>query len=98
MLHKSTGPHGSVLCGAYTRNGNDWLELVRGLDQSIRMLPASNLILDCELYGVLQGAEGLRPATVYEVVSALKGDGIAAWCEFLEQQRQQLLHEPASCD
>lgn len=24
-------------------------------------------------------------------VSALKGDGIAAWCEFLEQQRQRLL-------
>ena len=74
LLHKSTGAQGSVLCGAYTRNGNDWLELVRGLDQSIRLLPAASLILDCELYGLLPGDEGLRPATVYEVVSALKGD------------------------
>lgn len=31
-------------------------------------------------------------------VSALKGDGIAGWCEFLEQQRQQLLHRLASGD
>lgn len=74
LLHKSTGRRGSVLCGAYTRNGNDWLELVAGLDQTIRLLPAQSLILDCELYGMLPTLEGPKPATVYEVIGALRGE------------------------
>ncbi|MCA9177094.1 MAG: hypothetical protein KDB14_21545 [Planctomycetales bacterium] len=74
LLHKSTDQRGAVLCGAYTRNGNDWLELVPGLDASIRMIPAHSLILDCELYGMLPAAGGMRPATVYEVIATLRGD------------------------
>ena len=40
MLHKSMDARGSVLCGAYTRNRHDWMELVPGLDATIRMFPA----------------------------------------------------------
>ena len=72
LLHKSTGERGSVLCAAYTRNGNDWLELAPGLEATIRMLPVQNVILDGELHGSVFDERGARPATVYEVVSALK--------------------------
>ncbi len=75
ILHKSTDRTGAVLCGAYTRRGNDWLELVAGLDATIRMLPASSCILDGELHGsLLDPYGGARPAAVYEVFSALQGD------------------------
>ncbi len=75
MLHKSTDARGTVLCGAYTRNRGDWLELVPGLDTSIRQLPAANGILDGELYGTVLDLEGVvRPATVYEVYSSLQGE------------------------
>lgn len=75
MLHKSTGARGSVLCGAYTRNRGDWLELVAGLDASIKRIPASTCILDGELYGTVLDLEGVvRPASVYEVYSSLQGE------------------------
>lgn len=74
MLHKSTDGRGSVLCGAYTRNRHDWLELVAGLAATIRMLPARNAIVDGELYGTVVDMEGARPASVYEVYAALQGE------------------------
>lgn len=74
MLHKSTDARGSVLCGAYTRNRGDWLELVPGLDPTIKALPARSLIVDGELYGTVLDLEGARPATVYEVHAALQGE------------------------
>ncbi|MEM6930579.1 MAG: hypothetical protein AAF602_26820, partial [Myxococcota bacterium] len=67
MLHKSTDAQGSVLCGAYTRTRRDWLELVPGLAATIRAIPARTAILDGELYGVVAGSHGARPATVYEL-------------------------------
>lgn len=73
MLHKSTDARGSVLCGAYTRNRGDWLELVPGLDRTIRQVPAPNFILDGELFGTVLDLNGVRPATVYEVYAALQG-------------------------
>lgn len=73
LLHKSTDARGSVLCAAYTRNANDWLELVPGLDRTIRALPASTLIVDGELHGTVVDVDGIRPATVYEVMSSLHG-------------------------
>lgn len=75
MLHKSTDQRGSVLTGAYTRNRRDWLEMVPGLAESVRMLPARSAIVDGELYGTVLDLEGARPATVYEVYSALQGQG-----------------------
>lgn len=74
MLHKSTDARGSVLCGAYTRARNDWLELVRGLDATIRALPASSVIVDGELHGTVVDLEGARPASVYELYAWLQGD------------------------
>lgn len=74
MLHKSTDARGGVMGAAYTRNRRDWLELVPGLDVSIRHIPARDAILDGELHGTVLDYEGARPATVYEVYHALHGD------------------------
>ncbi len=74
MLHKSTDAQGSVLVAAYTRARNDWIELVRGLDMTIRSLPARSAIVDGELHGTVFDLEGVRPATVYEVHAYLQGD------------------------
>ncbi len=74
MLHKSTDSRGAVLCGAYTRNRGDWLELVPRLDATIKMLPCKSAIVDGELYGTVIGHNGPRPANVYEVYSFLQGD------------------------
>jgi DNA ligase-1 len=74
MLHKSTDARGSVLAAAYTRARHDWLELVRGLDLTIRALPVRSVILDGELHGSVFDLEGVRPATVYEVHAYLQGD------------------------
>ncbi len=74
MLHKATDARGSVLCGAYTRNRRDWLELIPGLDATIKLIPARDLILDGELHGTVLDLEGVRPASVYEVYAALQGE------------------------
>jgi DNA ligase-1 len=75
MLHKSTDATGAMLSGAYTRRRGDWLELVPGLDATIKSFPARSMIVDGELYGtVLDSAGGVRPATVYEVYYALQGE------------------------
>src|SRR6185295_1449165 len=74
---KSTDKSGATLCGAYTRNRHDWLELVRGLDLTIRTLPCHNAIVDGELFGTVIDLEGARPATVYEVYAALQGEATA---------------------
>jgi DNA ligase-1 len=73
MLHKQSDSTGAVLCGAYTRTRGDWLELAPGLDVSIRGLPARTCIVDGELYGLVLDGQGQRPASVYEVYSALQG-------------------------
>jgi DNA ligase-1 len=72
-LHKATDSGGSVLCGAYTRNRLDWLEMVPGLDLTIKMFPAGNTIVDGELYGTVFDLDGVRPANVYEVYAAMHG-------------------------
>jgi len=82
MLHKSTDSYGAVLCGAYTRNRRDWLELVGGLDATIRALPARNAIVDGELYGTVLDHHGARPATVYELYGSLQGERRAVQMKF----------------
>ncbi len=74
MLHKATDAAGSVLTAAYTRARHDWLELVRGLDVTIRALPVRSVIVDGELHGTVVDLEGVRPATVYEVYAFLQGE------------------------
>ena len=81
MLHKSTDSRGSVLCGAYTRNRGDWLELVPGLDQTLKRIPAHNAIIDGELFGTQLSLDmgvgsAVRPASVYEVYAALQGQPV----------------------
>lgn len=74
LLHKSTDTRGSVLCGAYTRNRGDWLEQITGIEVSIRNIPATNCIVDGELFGTVLDIEaGARPASVYEVYASLQG-------------------------
>ncbi|MCB9555809.1 MAG: hypothetical protein H6707_06860 [Deltaproteobacteria bacterium] len=77
MLHKSTGARGSVLCGAYTRNRGDWLEMIPGMNATIGMLPCQSAIIDGEIYGTRATLEGLRPASVYHVYGALQGDQLS---------------------
>ncbi len=74
MLHKSTDAQGAVLAAAYTRARHDWLELVRGLDLTIRALPLRSVIVDGELHGTVVDLEGVRPASVYEVYAHLHGE------------------------
>jgi DNA ligase-1 len=74
MLHKSTDNGGAVLCGAYTRNRGDWLELIPGMDRTISALPAVNCIVDGELFGTVLDLDRVRPASVYEVYAALQGE------------------------
>ncbi len=76
LLHKDTDTHGSMLCGAYTRNRGDWLESIPGLQASIRMLPARSVIVDGELYGTVVGLDGARPASVYEVYCMIQGEPV----------------------
>lgn len=76
LLHKSTDATGATLCGAYTRNRKDWLEMVPGLERSLMQVPAGNAIIDGELHGSVLDLEGARPATVYEVYSVLQGEPI----------------------
>jgi DNA ligase 1 len=74
MLHRSEDTLGQVLCGAYTRGRHDWLELVLGLDATIKLFPARRFIVDGELFGTTFDLEGSRPASVYELYAALQGD------------------------
>jgi DNA ligase-1 len=74
MLHKTTDQLGSVLAGAYSRGRKDYLELVTGIDATIRALPVRSAIVDGELYGTVMSVEGPRPATVYEVFGSLNGE------------------------
>jgi DNA ligase-1 len=65
---------GGVLCGAYTRNRHDWLEMIPGMSRTIPMLPARDAIVDGELFGMVADIAGPRPASVYEVYTSLQGE------------------------
>lgn len=74
LLHRASDTAGTVLTAAYTRARHDWIELVRGLDATIRAIPARSAIVDGELHGTVIDLEGVRPASVYEVYAYLQGD------------------------
>lgn len=75
MVHKETDPQGRVLVGAFTRRRNDWLELIKGVQNLAQMLPCRSVILDGELHGTILDMSGVpRPATVYEVHNFLRGE------------------------
>lgn len=75
MVHKTTDSQGRVLAGAFTRKRNDWLELIKGVQNLVQILPCRSTILDGELHGTILDQWGVpRPATVYEVHSFLRGE------------------------
>ena len=76
LLHKSTDARGGVLCGAYTRNRHDWLEMIPGMGRTIPMVPARDCIVDGELFGMVADINGPRPASVYEVYTSLQGEPV----------------------
>ena len=77
-MQPSTDASGAPRCGAYTRNRNDWLELVPGMQRTIPMIPGQNFIIDGELHGTIVDVDGIRPASVYEVFSMLQGGARSA--------------------
>jgi DNA ligase-1 len=74
LLHKETDAAGNVLCAAFTRQRNDWTELVPGIEAAARALPARRAIVDGELYGIVVGDGRTRPGTVYELNAYLMGE------------------------
>ena len=77
LLHRLTDASGATLCGAYTRNRGDWIELIPGMDTTLKSLPTRSCIIDGELFGTMLSPDGMaRPATVYEVHGALSGQGL----------------------
>jgi DNA ligase-1 len=73
MVHKSTDPTGATLVGAYTRTRGDWLDQIAGLEQTARMLPCRDVIIDGELHGSYFADDGWVPATVYDIHGSLTG-------------------------
>jgi len=76
LLHKATDARDSVLCGAYTRNRGDWLEIIPGMASTIPYLPARSAIVDGELFGTVVTLDGARPASVYEVYCTIQGEPV----------------------
>ncbi|GMU58119.1 MAG: hypothetical protein AMXMBFR33_72650 [Candidatus Xenobia bacterium] len=79
MLHKATDERGQLEVAGYTRRRHDWSELIPGLAPLARVLPCHSAILDGELHGSTLDRSGmLRPCTVYEVHTFLRGEPGAA--------------------
>jgi DNA ligase-1 len=74
LLHKDTDAGGHVLCAAFTRQRNDWTELVPGIEAVARAIPARRAILDGELFGLVVTDGQARPGTVYDVNAYLTGE------------------------
>jgi DNA ligase-1 len=74
LLHKETDPGGNVLSAAYTRQRNDWTEMIPGIETLARALPARRVILDGELYALVLQEGRARPGTVYELHAYLTGE------------------------
>ncbi|MBN2368965.1 MAG: ATP-dependent DNA ligase [Vicinamibacteria bacterium] len=74
LLHKETDAAGNVLCAAFTRQRNDWTELIPGIETIARALPARRVIVDGELHALVVEQGRTRPGTVYELHAALTGE------------------------
>jgi ATP-dependent DNA ligase len=42
------------IAAAFTRNRNNWLDRVPGLEETILRIPGKDMILDGELFGTIQ--------------------------------------------
>jgi DNA ligase-1 len=74
LLHKETDAQGNVLVAAFTRQRNEWTDLVPGIEAVARSIPARRAILDGELYALRYEQGQMRPAPVYELHTWLTGD------------------------
>lgn len=74
LVHKETDAGGNVLCAAFTRQRNDWTELVPGIEACARALPARRAIVDGELYALMMSEGRARPGTVYELNAWVSGE------------------------
>lgn len=74
MVHKATSEHGRARVAAFTRRRLEWTEQLPGLLPLVHALPCRDVILDGELHGTVFGEHGPRPATVYDILKAVKGE------------------------
>lgn len=74
MVHKST-EMGRVRVAAFTRRRLEWTEQIPGLMPLAYALPCTEVILDGELHGSFFSEVGPRPASVYDVLKTVRGEG-----------------------
>jgi DNA ligase-1 len=74
MVHKSQRAGGRIRVAAYTRRRLDWTEQIPGLMPMAWALPCRDAILDGELHGTFFTHMGPRPASVYDVLKAVRGE------------------------
>jgi DNA ligase-1 len=74
MVHKATGEHGRVRVAAFTRRRLEWTEQLPGLLPLAHALPCREAILDGELHAHRWTEAGPRPATVYDILQAVRGE------------------------
>ena len=74
MIHKSAGEGGRVRAAAFTRRRLEWTEQIPGLLPLVHALPCREAIVDGELHAHRWSEAGPRPATVYDILKAVRGE------------------------
>lgn len=74
MVHKAS-PGGRLRVAAFTRRRLEWTEQLPGLRQLAWALPCQEAIVDGELHGLIPSEAGPRPASVYDVLKHVRGEG-----------------------
>jgi DNA ligase-1 len=77
MVHKAQSAAGRVRAAAFTRRRLEWTEQLPGLLPLCWALPCREAIVDGELHGFFFSQVGPRPASVYDVLKAVRGEGTA---------------------
>lgn len=75
MVHKASGLGGRMRVAAYTRRRHDWTDQIPGIRRMAWALPCQEVILDGELHGTFFTEIGPRPASVYDVMKFVRGEG-----------------------
>ncbi|MBL4849129.1 MAG: hypothetical protein JKY65_26690 [Planctomycetes bacterium] len=75
MIHKARTHSGRMRVAAYTRRRHDWTDQIPGVERLAYHLPCQEVILDGELHGTFFTEIGPRPASVYDVMKHVRGEG-----------------------
>ena len=75
MVHKASNERGAIRVAAYTRRRHDWTGQLPGINGLAWALPCREVILDGELHGTFFSEVGPRPASVYDVMKHVRGEG-----------------------